>query len=75
MKADDLIEAICDEKVISAFTNKLQEKLSSDLYLKVDQKLNELMAEIKNNLKTTIMQVSTEVIKDALAPCYQKIIN
>lgn len=73
IKSEDIIEAICDDKVITAFSSKLQEKLSHDLFTKLEQKLDGMMTEIKNNLKSTIEQESKKILKDALSPCYQKI--
>lgn len=53
-KVEELIEALCDEKVITTLFTKLQEKIILNINERMDQKFLELQSEINNKIKESI---------------------
>lgn len=63
-KAEELIEALCDERVAT----KLIEKISNDLISKIEQKFNELVLDMENKLKISVTKVSEDIINESIIP-------
>lgn len=74
-KIDELIEALCDERVINTLINKLQEKIISDINDKMESKFKEFLSQLNVNLKTSITQVAADIIKDSISPCKNDILK
>lgn len=71
VKQDELIEALCDDRV----TNKFLDKLISDFNSKLEVKFKELTVELNDNLKSSIVQLSTDIVTKKLAPINQDLVK
>lgn len=64
VKHDEIIEALCDDRV----TNKFLDKLISDFNSKLEVKFKELTLELNNNLKSSIIQLTTDIVTKQMEP-------
>lgn len=65
VKIDDLIEALCEEKVIATLTNKLQENLTQSINSKIEQLISGLVADIKDSILDATNKLITEKVKSS----------
>lgn len=63
-KTDELVEALCDERVLSKFLDKITSEVNS----KLESKFNELIEEMNEKLKISIEKIVEEKTKQSLIP-------
>lgn len=68
-KSEDLIESLCDDRVINALTSKMAQSFNEV----IDSKLNELKLDITNAVQETLDNLITSKIKEISSPLYDKI--
>lgn len=70
-KSEEIIDALCDERVSS----KLLDKLSGEIILRIDQKFKDLSDEINESLKASITKITSEILKESLTPIKQEVLK
>lgn len=63
-KADELIEALCDERV----TNKFIERITNELISRIDLKFKELVLDMEDKLKISVIKISEGIINESITP-------
>lgn len=68
-KADELIDALCDERVL----NKIIDKITNEVNSKLDLKFNQLITEMNDKLMTSIEKITEEKISKSINPIMKEL--
>lgn len=72
-KIEEIVEALCDERVSTSLINRIQDKLITDINATIELKLKELVSDLTTTLTKSISDVAADAIKKATTPIYQEI--
>lgn len=74
-RTEDILEAPNDEKISNTLIAKLQDKIINEFNAKLELKFAELISEMNANIKSSVTQITTEIISEALIPTKNQIKN
>lgn len=72
-KTEDIVEALCDDRVVETFTSRMQDKVIKIITDQLDIKFKEIWAELKKDILRDVEKMLTGSINDSLSNSHKQI--